>query len=394
MVEFDEVLKGQPDVARSEAHFTVMKDDPELRAFQRNLEEDCYRVEKDVQKESTRKELLRFLRSPDFEVQLPTWNEADTLGPILEYLVEQLGDPNKIVVMDADSDDNSAEVARRHGARVVLQSDMYKCIKQDKFSDILQEKRPRGRGMTLFAFWLYRFLIQETYPRYACFVDTDIRNFREYDPLPFLAYPIVTEKKKNFLHVKVAKPGRGNEPVMSARCTLRAINDLGRRYFEQLSRDMWMLSGEYVVQPEHARTMPHATRSFVDTLISIYLADLAHEDGGQIALVAIPNSRLDKKNDNRKEQLIMYSISTNAVAFVCFGKPASKLTLTDIRHLNREVFNRYSLYPLIPDEPGLPMQATAIMNDRIIPSVQQLVENGLVIPDQVKKMKKKYPAAR
>ena len=394
MVEFDEALKGAPDTARSQAHFSMLEGDPEFAKFNHRLQEDFYCIEEAVKQKDTRQKLLDFLSSSEFQVQIPTWNEEDTVGAIVEYLVQQLGSPNKIIAMDADSTDNSAAVIKKHGVRVIRQSDMYECIKREEFLKILNDDRPRGRGMTLFAFWIYRFLIQEGgCPRYISYVDSDIKNFAQYDPLPFLAYPIVMNKGKNFSYIKTAKPGRNNETVMGARCALRAINDLGGKYFERLSKDMWILTGEYIVETKYMKKLPHTTRSFVDTLTAMYFADLEEQQATNVVMVSNPNPRLDKKNDAMKEQTILYSIATNAVAFVMFGKPASELTIDDIKRLNKEVFNKYTMYPYIPEEPGRPMQAANVVNDRFIPSIDQLIQHDLIDWNAVKKMKRKYLAS-
>jgi len=390
MVEHDEALKGAPDVERSQAHFSLRENDEALKRFRNTLETDFYSVADEVNSQATRPKLLEFLRSKDFSVQLPTWNEGDTVGGILDHMIKQMGGPERILLMDANSTDNTAEVARDRGVKPILQADVYKCVKSDKLFDVLDEQNPRGRGMTIYAFWLYRTLITEEFPTYTCFVDTDIRNFPEYDPLPFMAYPIVTRPDENFISVKVAKPGRGNEPVMCGRCILQVFGKLGERYFNRLARDMWMISGEYVVQPKLMKSMPHATRSFVDTITSFDLADLAEGGKGKLALVAVPNSRLDKKNDNMKEQVILYSIPVNMAALVNFGTPASELTIKQIAQLNREVFPKYSVYPYIPDQPGVAMQAACIVNDRILPSVDQLIANDMIDTAAVKEVKQKY----
>lgn len=50
---------------------------------------------------------------------IPARNEAHNLGRLLESIRTQAGRPHETVVVDDNSEDNTAEVARKHGARVV-----------------------------------------------------------------------------------------------------------------------------------------------------------------------------------------------------------------------------------------------------------------------------------
>jgi hypothetical protein len=152
---------------------------------------------------------------------------------------------------------------------------------------------------------------------------------------------------------------------------------------------MWMITGEYVVEGQFMKSCVHATRSFVDTLTAFYFADLDVAGQGKVAIVGNANPRLDKKNDNMKEQTILYSIATNIVAFANHGRFASELTLDDIKRLNTQWFNKLEIYPYIP-EVSEPMRVVKIMNDRFIPSIEQLIAADLVNTAKVAEMRKKY----
>lgn len=389
MPQHDEALKGAPDVSRSHAHFDMLKDE-NLEKFDAALKENFYIIDDEVTKPDKRAKILDWMKSDQFAVHIPAWNEEDTLPPILKFMAEQLGDAKKITVMDADSTDQTAKVAGEVGVNVITQSDMFKCIKRDALVDVLNDPNPRGRGMTLYAFWIYRHLIQETnLPKYVAYSDSDIKNYPEYDALPYMAYPIVIDGKP-FTYTKIGKPGRNNEPVFAGRCAMRAVSPAGMHYFERLSRDMWMISGEYLVSVEHMKNQVHTTRSFVDTTTAMYYADLEAAGKGPVAIVASNRSRIDKKNDNLKEQAILYSIATNLVGYATLGKKVAELTIDDLRTLNTKVFPQLSVFPYIPEAADAPMQSTQIMNDRYIPSIQQMLDNAWVDFDQVKAMKKKY----
>ncbi|MBN1916849.1 MAG: hypothetical protein JW889_02980 [Verrucomicrobia bacterium] len=385
----DEAMKGEADVARSQAHFSIL-DGEDFTAFKECLQKDFFQPDEPLEDNATRDRCLAFMRSKDFQVQIPMWNEGDTVGPIVKFLIEQLDGPQHLICMDANSDDNSVEVVEALGVRTIRQADMFACVKWDRFCELLNDPEPRGRGMTLYAMTMYRFLIQEgAFPSYLAYSDSDIRNFAEYDPIPYLVYPVVTEPKRHWLYTKIAKPGRNNESVMAGRIAAQSCSPVGRRIYERLSRDMWMISGEYMVEGKYMRTLVHTTRSFLDALTAVYFADLDVGGVGDVAIVGNGNSRLDKKNDNMKEQTILYSIAANIVAFANYGRYVSELTLDDIRKLNTDWFNRIEIYPYIP-EASEPMHAVKIMNDRFIPSIEQLIAADLVDTAKVAEMKKKY----
>jgi len=389
MAKMDEALKGEADVARSQAHFSILGGE-DFNAFKKSLEDGFFTPGEALKDKATMDKCLAFMRSKDFQVQIPMWNEGDTVGPIVKFLVEQLDGPERVICMDANSDDNSVEVVESQGVRAIRQPDMYECIKWDKFCEVLNDPKPRGRGMTLYAMYLYRFLIQEgNFPQYLAYSDSDIKNFAEYDPMPHMVYPIVSQPDTHWVYLKIAKPGRNNEPVMAGRCAAQSCGSVGRRIFDRLARDMWMISGEYMVEGQHMRNCVHTTRSFVDTLTAVYFADLDVGGKGDVAIVGNSNSRLDKKNDNMKEQTILYSIATNTVAFSNYGRYANELTLDDVKQLNTGVFNQLEIYPYIP-EASEPMCAVKIMNDRFIPSIEQLIAADLVDTAKVAEMKKKY----
>ena len=387
---FDEVLKGAADVARSHAHFDQVADEG-YSTYQATLTKDFYSIPDKVVDKAVRAKLIDFLTDGPIELQIPAWNEEDTLPAIVKFLDEQTSKKGKVTVMDADSTDKTAEVAKAAGAKVVTQSDMFECIEMEPFKELLGDPKPRGRGMTLYAFWIYRFIVQEeNVPKYAIYSDSDIKNYPEYDPMPYMAYPLVIDAKKDFNYFKIAKPGRNNETVMGARCAMRGVSELGLRYFNRLSRDMWMISGEYGYKCEYMKRLPHCTRSFVDTYTAMYFADIEREKPDTVAIVSCPNSRIDKKNDPLKEQTILYSIGCNLVGTAAYGKAIADLTMEDIKVLNTKVFPAFSYYPFIPEDVHAPMQSVNIMNDRVIPSVQQVIDAGWVKKDKVAKMKEKY----
>ncbi len=63
---------------------------------------------------------------PQLAVLIPAWNERENLEvllPNLHQVVERLGVPVEIIVIDGGSVDGTPATARRHGARVVAQTE-------------------------------------------------------------------------------------------------------------------------------------------------------------------------------------------------------------------------------------------------------------------------------
>jgi len=64
--------------------------------------------------------------SPELTVVIPAWNERDNLEsllPSLKGILVRLSAPWEIVVVDGGSTDGTPEAARRHGARVIPQTE-------------------------------------------------------------------------------------------------------------------------------------------------------------------------------------------------------------------------------------------------------------------------------
>ena len=60
------------------------------------------------------------VETPDVTILIPAYNEAEALGPTLESLKPYAAHYREVLVVDDGSTDNTAEVARAHGARVVV----------------------------------------------------------------------------------------------------------------------------------------------------------------------------------------------------------------------------------------------------------------------------------
>lgn len=63
--------------------------------------------------------VTRGARRPGVTVIVPAYNEADTVGDTILSLQRQTSPATEIIVIDDGSSDDTGEVARRYGVRVV-----------------------------------------------------------------------------------------------------------------------------------------------------------------------------------------------------------------------------------------------------------------------------------
>lgn len=54
-------------------------------------------------------------------VIIPTLDEEEHIGNVLEGLVPQLSDEDEILIVDSHSQDRTVDIAKRHGARILMQ---------------------------------------------------------------------------------------------------------------------------------------------------------------------------------------------------------------------------------------------------------------------------------
>src|ERR1700716_693527 len=70
---------------------------------------------------------VRGAKLPTTTLILPARNVAQTVGPILDIIAglrTRTGLPGQVVVIDADSADGTADIARAHGAEVFSENEL------------------------------------------------------------------------------------------------------------------------------------------------------------------------------------------------------------------------------------------------------------------------------
>jgi glucosyl-3-phosphoglycerate synthase len=161
-------------------------------------------------------------------VVLPAWNEAATVGAIIE-IVRKVGIVDEVVVIDDGSTDDTAAVARAAGATVVAEA-----------SILPDAGTGTGKGNVL-----WKSLAACT-GDIICFVDADLRNFRgEY--VERLCAPLLADPDTMMVKAFYARSFEG-APTGGGRVTELVARPLLSLLFPKLADIVQPLGGEYAAR--------------------------------------------------------------------------------------------------------------------------------------------------
>jgi glucosyl-3-phosphoglycerate synthase len=169
-------------------------------------------------------------------VCLPAWNEAATVGAIVES-VRRVGIVDEVLVIDDDSTDDTARVARDAGATVVDER------------DILPEAGPgSGKGNVLWK------AIAASTGDIICFLDADLRNFKgEY--IERLCAPLLGDPGTMLVKAFYARSLDG-APTGGGRVTELMARPVLSLLFPKLADIVQPLGGEYAARRSALEVVP------------------------------------------------------------------------------------------------------------------------------------------
>lgn len=219
-------------------------------------------------------ELLVERKQATVSVVLPAREVADTVGAIVERILALDGLVDQVLVVDADSRDGSAEVARRAGAEVRCQD------------ELLPELGPvLGKGDAM-----YRSLAAVT-GDLVLFIDADTRDFEPHF-VTGLAGPLIAAEGVRFVKGAYRRPfvadgvelpdGGGRVSQLTARPLLSA-------FYPDVAGLRQPLAGEVAAPRELLERLPFATGYAVETAMLIDVRDMVGADA--IAQVDIGERR-------------------------------------------------------------------------------------------------------
>ncbi|WP_229074127.1 glucosyl-3-phosphoglycerate synthase [Actinoplanes sp. DH11] len=200
-------------------------------------------------------------------VVIPARNEQATIGAIVDTirreLVEQIPLVDEIVVVDSRSTDDTAEVARRAGARVVSQDRLTRGL-----------PRMEGKGDAL---WVG---LAASTGDVVAFVDGDLHEFSAHFVTGLLG-PLLTDPTVEFVKGFYHRPLIGAVNVETdggGRVTELAARPLLNLFFPELAGFVQPLAGEYAGRRSTLERIPFVSGYGVEVGMLIDLIDLVGLD--------------------------------------------------------------------------------------------------------------------
>ena len=199
-------------------------------------------------------------------VVLPAREVADTIGEIVERLrgLDPLVD--QVLVVDAASQDGSAEVAARAGADVYQESEL-----MPEFGQVLGKGDAMWRALSVARGEL------------VVYLDSDTRDFSPHFALGMLG-PLVCEPDIRFVRGFFRRPYRradGAElPAEGGRVTELTARPLLSAFFPELAGFAQPLAGEVAARRTLFERIPFASGYAVETAMLLHALDMLGGTGG------------------------------------------------------------------------------------------------------------------
>jgi glucosyl-3-phosphoglycerate synthase len=204
-------------------------------------------------------ELLRERKRETVTAVLPAREVADTIGDIVVAL-QALGDlVDQILVVDAASEDGTAEIAARLGAEVHQESDLL-----PEFGQVL------GKGD---AMWRALAVAQG---EVIVYLDSDTRQFSPHFATGMLG-PLLCHEGAEFVKGMFRRPfnGDGEErPLDGGRVTELTARPLFSAFYPELAAFAQPLAGEVAARRAVFEQLPFATGYAIETSMLLHARDL------------------------------------------------------------------------------------------------------------------------
>jgi glucosyl-3-phosphoglycerate synthase len=212
-------------------------------------------------------ELLREQKREKVTVVLPTREVADTIGPIVERLLA-LGDLiDQVLVVDADSQDGSAEIAASLGADVHQESALL-----PEFGQVLGKGDAMWRALAV------------AYGDLIVYLDSDTRDFSAHFATGMLG-PLICEGEdvkfvKGHFRRPFADQDGSERPVDGGRVTELTARPLLSAFYPELAAFIQPLAGEVAARRSFLDQLPFACGYAIETSMLLHARDeLGGTDG-------------------------------------------------------------------------------------------------------------------
>jgi glucosyl-3-phosphoglycerate synthase len=208
-------------------------------------------------------ELLRREKRGTLTVVLPAREVADTVGTIVERILS-LGDlVDQVLVVDADSEDGSGEIARKAGAEVRRQREL-----RPEYGEVL------GKGDALWR------SLAAARGDYVAFIDADTRDFTP-EFVTGLFGPLLREEDVQFVKGTYRRPFTAGQEVVpdgGGRVSQLTARPLLETFYPGLAGLTQPLAGEVAAPRALLEQLPFATGYAVETAMLLDVHDTVGAD--------------------------------------------------------------------------------------------------------------------
>jgi glucosyl-3-phosphoglycerate synthase len=206
-------------------------------------------------------ELLRERKHEPVTVVLPAREVADTIGPIVERLLGLEGVVDQVLVVDAASEDGTAQIAAALGADVHQEAELL-----PEFGQVLGKGDAMWRALAVARGEL------------IVYIDSDTRGFSEHFATGMLGPLICEEREVRFVKAHYRRPYTGvdgdRRPRDGGRVTELTARPLLSAFYPELAGFVQPLSGEVAARRELLDNLPFATGYAIETSMLLHARDL------------------------------------------------------------------------------------------------------------------------
>jgi glucosyl-3-phosphoglycerate synthase len=206
-------------------------------------------------------ELLREQKREPATVVLPTREVADTVGPIVERLWSLEGLVDQVLVVDAASQDGTAEIAASLGADVFQESELL-----PEFGQVLGKGDAMWRALAVADGELIVYL------------DSDTRDFSTHFATGLLGPLICEGRSVSFVKGHFRRPYAGEVggqlPVDGGRVTELTARPLLSAFYPELAAFVQPLAGEVAARRSFFDRLPFATGYAIETSMLLHARDV------------------------------------------------------------------------------------------------------------------------
>ena len=240
-------------------------------------------------------ELLLARKRQTLTVVLPAREVADTVGSIVERILALDGLVDQVLVVDADSEDGSGDVARAAGADVRSQRSL-----RAEYGEVL------GKGDAM-----WRALAAAT-GDFVAYIDADTRDFRP-EFVTGLFGPLICEPDVEFVKGTYRRPFSAGDEIVpdgGGRVSQLTARPLLSAFYPDIANLSQPLAGEVAAPREVFERLPFATGYAVETAMLLDVRDL-------IGAGAIAESHLGERRNHHQPLQALRPMAEEVLAVIC-----------------------------------------------------------------------------